>query len=99
MYGILYRAALIRANVNLFVGKKAKQEQNMKCQTDIVNTKRIEDTDVSGSGSGNDDDDDGGDDDDDDDDGDDGGDVLSDALSDADDISPTNDGVSTSPQP
>jgi phosphopantothenoylcysteine synthetase/decarboxylase len=92
MYGILYCAALIRANVNLFVGKKAKQEQIMKCQTDIVNTKRIEDTDVSGSGSGNDDDDD-------DDDGDDGGDVLSDALSDADDISPTNDGVSTSPQP
>jgi hypothetical protein len=88
MYGILYCAALIRANVNLFVGKKAKQEQNMKCQTDIVNTKRIEDTDVSGSGSGNDDD--GGDDD-----GDDGGDVLSDA----DDITPTNDGVSTSPQP
>jgi hypothetical protein len=95
MYGILYCAALIRANVNLFVGKKAKQEQNMKCQTDIVNTKRIEDTDVSGSGSGNDDDDGG----DDDGDGDDGDDVLSDALSDADDISPTNDGVSTSPQP
>ncbi|CAB4043084.1 ---NA--- [Paramuricea clavata] len=65
-------------------GKKAKQEQNMKCKTDIVNTKRIEDTDVSGSGSGNDDD--GGDDDD-------------DVLSDADDISPTNDGISTSPQP
>ncbi|CAB4043085.1 Hypothetical predicted protein [Paramuricea clavata] len=66
------------------LGKKAKQEQNMKCKTDIVNTKRIEDTDVSGSGSGNDDD--GGDDDD-------------DVLSDADDISPTNDGISTSPQP